>query len=250
VACFRLYPWSVEIVIGQLHLGAVGGAETYVLTVAEQLQGLGHGVTVFSLELGQSAALGLERGLEIRGSEDELPEACDIVLANDSVTAYRLAEHYPTAAMVFVVHADEYDLSVPPQVPEVVHERMSIGRSRFDQVDNRPRRGHRRECNFSARARIECGAEHLATGLRRAAASVTGRCWRERQVLRQGFLCDDLLRRGRWRAVHRQVTGSTEQELLIAPRLLPESRASKRPGQCSPIPVKAGGDPVRGATRE
>ena len=118
--CFRLYPWSVEIVIGQLHLGAVGGAETYVLTVAEQLQGLGHGVTVFSLELGQSAALGLERGLEIRGSEDELPEACDIVLANDSVTAYRLADHYPTAAMVFVVHADEYDLSVPPQVPEVV----------------------------------------------------------------------------------------------------------------------------------
>ena len=142
----------MEIVIGQLHLGAVGGAETYVLTVAEQLQGLGHGVTVFSLELGQSAALGLERGLEIRGSEDELPEACDIVLANDSVTAYRLAEHYPTAAMVFVVHADEYDLSVPPQVPEVVHERMSIGRSRFDQVDNRPRRGHRRECN-SLRAR-------------------------------------------------------------------------------------------------
>jgi glycosyltransferase involved in cell wall biosynthesis len=115
-----LYAWSVEVVIGQLHLGAVGGAETYVLTVAEQLQRLGHGVIVFTLELGQSAALGLERGLEIRGSEDELPEACDIVLANDSVTAYRLAERYPTAPLVFVVHGEEYDLCVPPQVPDVV----------------------------------------------------------------------------------------------------------------------------------
>ena len=110
----------MEIVIGQLHLGAVGGAETYVLTVAEQLQRLGHGVTVLTSELGEAAALGIERGLEIRGSEDELPDGCDVVLANDSVTAYRLRERYPTPALVYVVHADEYDLCLPPQVPEVV----------------------------------------------------------------------------------------------------------------------------------
>ena len=125
----------MEVVIGQLHLGAVGGTETYALTVAEQLQGLGHGVTVFTLELGQSAALGLARGLEIRGSEDELPEACDIVLANDAVTAYRLAERYPTAVVVFVVHADEYDLCVPPQVPDVVQAAVVV----HDRVGRRVR---------------------------------------------------------------------------------------------------------------
>jgi len=110
----------VEIVVSSLHLGVLGGAETYVLTVAEQLQELGHGVTVFTLEAGQAAAQGIERGLEIRAGEDELPEACDVVIANDSVTAYRLAERYPAAALVYIVHSDEYDLLMPPQIPEVV----------------------------------------------------------------------------------------------------------------------------------
>lgn len=72
-----------------------GGTESYLLTAAEQLQRLGHDVTLFSLEPGPSAAVASDRGLELRDRVDELPPICDVVYAQDSVTAYKLAERYP-----------------------------------------------------------------------------------------------------------------------------------------------------------
>jgi hypothetical protein len=96
------------------------GTESYFLTVAEQLQRLGHDVTLLSVELGPNAAVVRDRGLELRERVDELPPACDVVYAQDSVTAYELAERYPETPQVYAAHADEYDLQTPPQIPGVV----------------------------------------------------------------------------------------------------------------------------------
>ena len=110
----------MEIVVGMYRLRDPGGSEHYTLTAAEQLQRLGHAVTIFTEETGAMAELASSRGLQLTTSEDELPGAVDVVYAQESITAYRLAARYPQARLVYNIHAVDYDLSVPPQVPELV----------------------------------------------------------------------------------------------------------------------------------
>jgi hypothetical protein len=125
----------MEIVLSALRLGAVGGLETYVITVGEQLQAMGHGVTVFAPEVGDAAALAIERGLDMVSVEDELPETCDVVIANDVITSYSLAARYALTPQVFVVHGDEYEMATPPHVPDVVQAAVVLN----DRVGRRVR---------------------------------------------------------------------------------------------------------------
>lgn len=108
----------MEIVLSNQRLG-IGGGETYLLTVAEQLQRLGHQVTIFILEPGDLTEAARRHGLRAVDSEDRLPDSCDIVYAQESATAFVLADRFPTTPLVYAVHADEYDLCVPPQLPEI-----------------------------------------------------------------------------------------------------------------------------------
>lgn len=80
----------LEIVLGAHNFAWPGGSETYVLTVAEQLQRLGHGVTIFAHELRTMADEARDRGLRV-GSQRELPSSCDVVLVQDGVCSYELA---------------------------------------------------------------------------------------------------------------------------------------------------------------
>ena len=121
----------MEIVLGMYRLRDPGGTEHYTLIAAEQLQRLGHAVTIFVEETGAMAELARSRGLLLATTEDELPDDVDVVYAQESITAYRLAAHYPKAPLVYGLHAVDYDLSVPPQLPELVsayvtaHDRLS-----------------------------------------------------------------------------------------------------------------------------
>jgi hypothetical protein len=121
----------MEIVLGMYRLAAPAGTEHYTLTAAEQLQRLGHEVTIFVEETGEMADLARERGLRLATREDELPDDADVLYAQESITAYLLAARYPKAPLVFAVHAVDYDLSLPPQLPELVsalvtmHDRLS-----------------------------------------------------------------------------------------------------------------------------
>jgi len=111
----------MEVVLGFFGLESLSGGGTYTLTVAEQLQRLGHEVTVFGLYEGEAADSGRERGLRIVFEEGALPTACDAVLAGDQMTSLALAERFPTAPQVFVMIAEEdWGFTVPPQVPGVV----------------------------------------------------------------------------------------------------------------------------------
>ena len=106
----------MELVLASLHLSWLGGATTYLLTVAPQLQRLGHEVTLYSPDAGDTAAIARERGIRIATDEAELPDRCDGVLVQDPVMALELAARY-AAPQVFVSHGTVHDMAMPPQLP-------------------------------------------------------------------------------------------------------------------------------------
>jgi hypothetical protein len=125
----------MEIVLGMYRLRDPGGSEHYTLLVAEQLQRLGHAVTIFTEETGSMAELARSRGLRLAVLEDELPSEVDVVYAQESISAYRLAAVFPTAPIVYSIHAADYDLSVPPQLPSLVSAYVMT----HDRVERRAR---------------------------------------------------------------------------------------------------------------
>lgn len=108
------------MVLSAQHFASIGGAETYLLTVAEQLERLGHGVTIHAQELGEMSAVATARGVRMCGELDALPERCDVILVQDAVTSHLLAVRYPRAPQVFVSHGLGLDLMLPPQLPGLV----------------------------------------------------------------------------------------------------------------------------------
>jgi hypothetical protein len=77
----------MQIVLGTLEFGAIGGAATYTLTVAGELQLLGHEVTIFAGETGELAGAAEDRGIRVASGEGALPDDCDVIYAQDRATA-------------------------------------------------------------------------------------------------------------------------------------------------------------------
>ncbi|HWF26286.1 MAG TPA: glycosyltransferase [Solirubrobacteraceae bacterium] len=111
----------MRIVIGTLALASPGGTETHCLTVARELDRLGHEVTLFAEEPGPLAERAAAGGFSIAWSEQDLPSDCDAVLANDAVTACVLAERYAGTRLVYCFHSPVYDVQLPPLAPGAVH---------------------------------------------------------------------------------------------------------------------------------
>jgi hypothetical protein len=109
----------VEILISTHQLSWIGGTQTYILTIGEHLEQLGHEVTIYAPELGDAAALARERGLRVV-SEDELPRRADVVYAQDGITPYELGERYPQTPFVCALWSKENPFWVAPQLPGMV----------------------------------------------------------------------------------------------------------------------------------
>jgi hypothetical protein len=92
-----------------------GGTETYMLAVAEQLQRTGHRTSIYSPKLGPMADVARARGVHVI-SNSELPESCDLILAQDAATCLDLWLRYPGSIRVFVGHSDLHMLQCPPQL--------------------------------------------------------------------------------------------------------------------------------------
>lgn len=105
----------LRLVLASLHLSWLGGATTYLLTVAPALQRLGHQVTLYSPDAGATAELARARGIDLVTSEDRLPERCDAVVVQDTVLSLELGALLD-APQVFVSHGAELDMATPPQV--------------------------------------------------------------------------------------------------------------------------------------
>lgn len=131
----------MQIVLGTLELGAIGGAATYTLTVAGELQLLGHEVTVFAGETGELAEEAERRGIRVADGEDALPETSDVIYSQDRPTAYLLADRYPGCPQALCMHSgsSELDRWQPPQLPGVVnavvvlHDRLARRAEAFAQ---------------------------------------------------------------------------------------------------------------------
>jgi hypothetical protein len=109
----------VRLVLASLHLSWLGGATTYLLTIAPALTRLGHEVVVYSPDAGATEELARARGIDVVTSEARLPERCDAVLTQDTVLCAELGAIYD-APQVFVMHGAEIDMAAPPQVDGAV----------------------------------------------------------------------------------------------------------------------------------
>ena len=116
----RAYDTDVRFVLANRFMNQAGGTEVHLVTIGAELLRLGHEAVIYSPELGPFADHARERGLEVVDELDELPAECDVVLAQDSIVVYDLAERYPKAVNVFRICGESFDFQSPPQVEGVV----------------------------------------------------------------------------------------------------------------------------------
>ena len=110
----------MRFVLANRLMNLAGGTEVHLVTVGAELLRLGHEVVIYSPELGPFADHARERGVDVVDQLRELPVECDVVLAQDGIVVYDLAERYPRALNIFRVCGDVFDFQSPPQVEGVV----------------------------------------------------------------------------------------------------------------------------------
>jgi hypothetical protein len=101
----------VEILLGTQALEP----RSYLVTVTEHLERLGHEVRVFSAE-----PLASPEELRVVGVERDLPLAPDVIFSQDAEAALLLAHLYPLTPQLFATHGDREDVWLPPQLAGVV----------------------------------------------------------------------------------------------------------------------------------
>lgn len=115
---------AVRLVLATNHLG-LGGSESYLLTLAEQLQRLGHEVSLYAAEHGPGAAVAEQRGVTIC-ELGRLPEEFDAAVVQDAAVSYEIAAHRPAVPQLFVAHSETFDLQAPPQFGEAVRAVVAL----------------------------------------------------------------------------------------------------------------------------
>jgi hypothetical protein len=111
---------SLRIVFATYALNGPGGSESYCLTVAHELQRLGHEVTLVAEELGAVAELAQRRGLRVARGPSELPSECDVALVQDAIVTGAVLDRFPRIRVVHVAHSDLFDHQLPTMVRGVV----------------------------------------------------------------------------------------------------------------------------------
>jgi hypothetical protein len=124
----------MEIVLATNGLAGIGGSETYLLTVAEQLQRLGHTVTVHAVTGGTMSDAMAGRGIPVAIGERDLPERCDAILVQDAAMAYALADRWPETPQVFRAPSALHEFQFPPQLAGVVAAVVTCSDRMLDHV--------------------------------------------------------------------------------------------------------------------
>jgi hypothetical protein len=108
----------VRVLLSFENLASPGGTETYTLTVARELDRLGHDVAIYSPNLGAMAGLARARGLRVIGA-NELPRSVDLLICSDTATCHELAGRCRDAVRIYVAHSVDFVLlQTPPQLPD------------------------------------------------------------------------------------------------------------------------------------
>ena len=109
----------MRLLLATNHLG-LGGSESYLRTVAEQLDRLAHEVLVYAPEMGNGVDLARERGLTVEGGIGSITEPLDAALVQDAGVSHELADQFPQMPQIFICHSANYDLQAPPQLSDAV----------------------------------------------------------------------------------------------------------------------------------
>jgi hypothetical protein len=120
----------MRILLSVENFNVFGGTESYMLTVAQRLERLGHPATIYTPNPGPAAQFAREQGIRVADAA-ELPAEVDAIFSQDASTAYELAGRYPSAARVFVAHSADYVITEVPQLAGVCHAVVTLN----DRVD-------------------------------------------------------------------------------------------------------------------
>lgn len=94
----------MRVLITLAYLG-LGGTESYSVTVGEQLERLGHSVTICAPEASaEGRELVSTHGLRLQVGDPGDLDRVDAVLAQDAASAYLLADRGPEIRQVFAIH--------------------------------------------------------------------------------------------------------------------------------------------------
>jgi hypothetical protein len=116
----------MDVVVAVPALGAIGGVQSYSITIAVALERLGHELWLFADELGAAAELAGRQGLRVIGTEAELPASCDAVLAQDGASAVEMKDRYGETPVVLVGHIPDLDGYWAPQLEGVVASAVAM----------------------------------------------------------------------------------------------------------------------------
>jgi hypothetical protein len=108
----------MRVLVSYLRLKHPGGTEVYALTVAEQLERLGHEATLVTWLEGAMSERARARGLRVIAPDAVKPGTAEVVVASDAATMLSLAGCVPTAVRIMVMHSVEYNVQTPPQLPD------------------------------------------------------------------------------------------------------------------------------------
>lgn len=108
----------MRLLLATNHLG-LGGSESYLLTVAEQLDRLGHEAFIYTPEPGEGAGVAREMGLPVL-DEGGLADDYDAAIVQDAGVSLQIADRCPELPQLYVAHSDKFDLQMPPQLDGLV----------------------------------------------------------------------------------------------------------------------------------
>lgn len=109
----------MRIVLANHAFHRVGGSETYLATLADNLVRLGHDVVVYARVAGDMAMLARRRGIRVVDRVEDLGDPADAALTQDGVVAHDLAAAWPRVPQAFVCHSSLFDFQQPPLVPGI-----------------------------------------------------------------------------------------------------------------------------------
>jgi hypothetical protein len=109
----------MRLLLATNHLG-LGGSESYLLTVAEQLDRLGHETEIYAPERGPGADAAVERDLALVAEADLGDGDYDAALVQDAGVSLEIADRHPDTPQLFVAHSAQFDLQAPPRLAGLV----------------------------------------------------------------------------------------------------------------------------------
>ncbi len=103
-----------------------GGTETYLLTVANELQRLGHEVGIYAGAGGEQVEVARRRGFSTVVEERRLPARPQVVISQHAESAYAMALRYPESVRVYVAHSPIFQPQRPPLLSGTCHAIVAL----------------------------------------------------------------------------------------------------------------------------